>query len=398
MDAKLFENTQIAFAGKNDKELAQASWMFKLLGKPWLVGIGKILTWTAIKLQIPFAWVIRNNLFKQFCGGESILECAQTTKILDQHKVGTILDYSIEGKQSEEDFSRTYEEIKETIRTANNNSHIPFCVFKVTGIGRFSLLEKINSGEPLNSNDKSELDQLKSRINAICQLADDAKTPVFIDAEESWIQDAIDHLVAEMMAKFNRETISVFNTIQLYRHDRLAFLKKGHEEAVKKGYKLGLKLVRGAYMEKERQRAIDFEYPSPIQPNKASSDRDFDLALKYCVEHIDDINLCCGTHNELSCNYLIQLMKEFGIDSGDKRIYFAQLFGMSDQISFNLSNMGYNVAKYVPYGPIKEVIPYLIRRAEENTSVKGQTGRELKLIQSERKRRKTQRRAKEKHS
>ena len=241
--------------------------------------------------------------------------------------------------------------------------------------------------------DSQEFTLLKTRVNTICQLADEAQTPVFIDAEESWIQDTIDRLATEMMAKFNRETVSVFNTIQLYRHDRLDFLRKSHEAAQVGGYKLGLKLVRGAYMEKERLRASDLGYPSPIQRDKASSDQDFDLALKHCVENVNEISLCCGTHNEVSCSYLIDLMKDFRVSPSDKRICFAQLFGMSDQISFNLSALGYNVAKYVPYGPIKEVIPYLIRRAEENTSVKGQTGRELRLIQTERKRREGQRKA-----
>lgn len=393
MDIKLFENTEIAFSGKSNKELRRASLMFKLVGEPALVRLGKILTWLAIKLHIPFAWAIRNNLFAQFCGGESITECAEATKILDRHNVGTILDYSVEGKQSEDDFSRTFEEIMETIRTANKNDHIPFCVFKVTGMGRFSLLEKVNKGEPLSEVESQEFTLLKTRVNTICQLADEAQTPVFIDAEESWIQDTIDRLATEMMAKFNRETVSVFNTIQLYRHDRLDFLRKSHEAAQVGGYKLGLKLVRGAYMEKERLRASDLGYPSPIQRDKASSDQDFDLALKHCVENVNEISLCCGTHNEVSCSYLIDLMKDFRVSPSDKRICFAQLFGMSDQISFNLSALGYNVAKYVPYGPIKEVIPYLIRRAEENTSVKGQTGRELRLIQTERKRRESQRKA-----
>lgn len=382
-----FENTEIAFKGKSNSELNRAYYLFKLIGNPHLVKVGDVLTNIAIKLHIPIGWAIKNNIFKQFCGGETISECARATKILDAGNIGTILDYSVEGKESESDFDATKNETLRTIQTAKNNVHIPFCVFKVTGIARFALLEKINEGSALSDNEVQEWQRVRERVDEICSLAHDTGTPVFIDAEDSWIQDAIDGLANEMMEKYNREDFIVYNTIQLYRHDRLEYLKSCHLKARAAGFKLGFKLVRGAYMEKERARAQEKGYLDPIQPTKEASDKDFDLALDYCIENIADIAICCGSHNESSSLKLAHLLDKTGIARNDKRVYFAQLFGMSDHISFNLAHAGYNVAKYVPYGPIREVIPYLIRRAKENTSVKGQTGRELSLIIKERKRR-----------
>ncbi|MDZ4750792.1 MAG: proline dehydrogenase family protein [Flavobacteriales bacterium] len=383
-----FDNTEIAFRSKNNKELRKAYWLFSLIGKPWMVHVGKFMTDIALALHIPIGWAIKNNVFKQFCGGETIAECAQATKVLDSFKIGTILDLSVEGKESESEFDKAAIEIQETLHTANGNTNIPFSVFKVTGIARFGLLEKVNAKESLSTEENAEWQRVKNRVNNICNLSFETGTPVFIDAEDSWIQDAIDNLADAMMATYNKEKALIYNTIQLYRHDRLSFLKSSHAKAKAENYKLGLKLVRGAYMEKERQRASSMGYHDPIQPTKEATDRDFNLALEYCTDHIADISICAGTHNEESSLYLVELMSKKGIDPNDKHIYFAQLMGMSDHISFNLSNAGYKVAKYVPYGPIREVIPYLIRRARENTSVKGQTGRELGLIEREMKRRK----------
>tara|TARA_B100000963_G_scaffold355285_1_gene373219 strand:- start:74 stop:1105 length:1032 start_codon:yes stop_codon:yes gene_type:complete len=339
-------------------------------------------------IRFPIGWIIKPTIFAQFCGGETIAECAQTTKVLDARGIGTILDYSIEGKKEEDDFDTTANEILATIQLANQNPHIPFCVFKVTGICKFGLLEKVNNGDALNSEEQASWERILARVDRICAGARDAKTPVFIDAEESWIQEAIDRLAEEMIAKYNTEEAYVYNTVQLYRHDRLAYLKNLIAKAKEGNYYLGVKLVRGAYMEKERERAEDLSYPSPIQPDKSSSDEDFNLALKACMENLDHVRLVAGTHNETSSSHLAQLMEQYKLQPSDHRVYFAQLYGMSDHISFNLSHLGYNVAKYVPYGPIREVIPYLIRRAEENSSVKGQTGRELGLIMKEIKRRK----------
>lgn len=382
-----FSNTEIAFASKNNRQLKKAHFLFKIMGNPSLVGIGSRVTNLALKLRLPVKSLIKNTIFQQFCGGESIPQCAITTQVLDKYGIGTILDYSVEGKHSPADFDATEKEIIRTITTGNGNEHIPFCVFKLTGIARFPLLAKLNNLGELSPREREEAKILHDRVYRICKAAFDANTPIFIDAEESWIQDTIDRIATTMMQQFNKQGAIVYNTVQLYRHDRLAFLKDAHQKAKDGGYILGIKLVRGAYMEKERERAHSRGYSSPIQPNKEAADIDFNDALRYCVEHIDDISFCAGSHNEESNLLLTELMQQKGLSNNDKRIYYAQLFGMSDHISFNLASESFNVAKYVPYGPVEEVIPYLMRRAEENTSVAGQTSRELRLIQTELKRR-----------
>jgi proline dehydrogenase len=330
---------------------------------------------------------LRGNIFKQFCGGETIVQCGRAVESLGKFNIGTILDYSVEGKENEADFENTKAEIMLTVQEASRSKSIPFSVFKITGIARFELLEKMNDLSPLSSTEKLEWERVEARVDAICAHAAKHKVPIFIDAEDSWIQDAIDRLADSMMARYNTEQAIVYNTIQLYRHDRLAFLKTSHQKAIDQHYFLGVKLVRGAYMEKERTRALSMGYIDPIQPTKEASDRDFDLAVAYCLDNIDRIAVCAGTHNEESSLRLASAIDARKLNRNDKRIFFAQLFGMSDHISYNLANAGFNVAKYLPYGPIREVIPYLIRRAQENTSVKGQTGRELSLIQKEMKRR-----------
>jgi len=382
-----FSNTEIAFASKSNRQLKKANFLFSTMGNPSITKIGTWFLNASLKLRLPVKGLIKNTIFQQFCGGESIPECAITTQVLDKYNIGTILDYSVEGKHSAADFERTEREILKTIATANGNQHIPFCVFKITGICRFPLLERLNQEIELSPREREEAKLLHDRVYRICKAAHEADTPIFIDAEESWIQDAIDRIATTMMSQFNKEKAIVFNTVQLYRHDRLAFLKEAHAKAKDGGYLLGVKLVRGAYMEKERARAAEMEYASPIQPNKAASDADFNQALEYCVANIESIAFCAGSHNEESNLLLTELLTKANIDHNHPHVYFAQLFGMSDHISFNLSADGYNVAKYVPYGPIAEVIPYLTRRAEENTSVAGQTSRELKLIQTEMKRR-----------
>ncbi len=383
-----FENTEIAFSGKSKKDLNRAYWLFKLVGSNTFVKIGKSLTNFALRLHLPIKGLIKATIFKHFCGGETIDECEQTSNELAQYGIGTILDYSVEGKTSEEDFDATAKEIIATVNKANNNSNIPFSVFKVTGIARFELLEKVNNKADLTEEEKLEFERVYQRVNKICNASYQTGTPVFIDAEESWIQDTIDGLTNEMMAQYNKERAIVYNTIQIYRWDRLEFLKQSYAHARENGYILGIKLVRGAYMEKERDRAEELHYPSPIQKDKASSDKDYNAALDFCVQHIDRIALCAGTHNEESSLYLSKLIEQNQLNKNHPHLYFAQLYGMSDHISFNLANAGFNVAKYVPYGPIREVLPYLIRRAEENTSVAGQTSRELSLIMKEKQRRK----------
>jgi proline dehydrogenase len=382
-----FSNTEIAFQSKNNAELRTSYLLFKAIGINWLVKMGTPLVEIAFALHLPIKPLIKHTVYKQFVGGEDINDCELAIDNLYKFGIGTILDYSVEGKEAEEDFDYTCKETIDTIHKAKNNPKIPFCVFKVTGVARFALLEKLNKNIPLNVDEQIEFEKVIGRIDSICKAAFENNVRLFIDAEETWIQIAIDNLATQMMQKYNKEKAIVFNTLQLYRHDRLAFLKESHQQAISDNYYLGVKLVRGAYMEKERARAKELNYTDPIQPTKEKSDKDYNLALTYCIEHIDRISICAGTHNENSSLYLAQLMSDNQIANNDNRIYFSQLYGMSDNLSYNLANAGYNVAKYLPYGPVKAVMPYLFRRAAENTSVAGQTGRELNLILKERARR-----------
>ncbi len=380
-----FANTENAFKAKSNKELKQAYWLFKLIGNPFLVKMGA--TFGPLGLKIGFKGFIKNTIFKQFVGGETIHDCQPTIDHLGRYNIGTILDYSVEGKESEHDFENCFNETLETIHKAKADKNIPFCVFKVTGLARFDLLVKVSANEKLNEAETNEWQKVKNRVNTICKTAFDSNQAIFIDAEESWIQQAIDDLANDNMKAFNKEKVIVYNTYQFYRHDRLAYLTTTLNDAKQNGYKVGAKFVRGAYMEKERKRASEMNYSSPIQSTKQNSDSDYNKALHLFIDNVEHMAVCAGTHNEESSLLLVKLMEEKNILSNDKRIYFSQLLGMSDHISFNLSLNGYNVAKYVPYGPVKEVLPYLIRRAQENTSVKGQTGRELNLIMQEKKRR-----------
>ncbi len=376
-----FDNTEVAFSGKSNSELKWAHRLFKLIGNNSLISFGKAATNIALKLRLPITGIIKKTIFKQFCGGENIEECKSVINKLDSYGVGTILDYSLEAKEAEEELENCCKELETGINLASIHHEIPFIVFKVSGVMQFDLLEKFNKKAPENHN---EYYAGLARVDRLCNAAFNSNTPILIDAEESWIQDAIDRIAEAMMEKYNKEKAIVYNTVQLYRWDRLDYLKQLHTNET--NFKIGVKLVRGAYMEKERKRAEENNYPSPIQPDKEATDRDYDLAVKYCVDN--NIAVCVGTHNEASSMLMVDLMEKKNLDKKNPDYYFAQLLGMSDHISFNLSNAGYNVAKYVPYGPVKDVIPYLIRRAEENTSVAGQTGRELSLISDEMKRRK----------
>jgi proline dehydrogenase len=382
-----FDNTEIAFKAKSTSDLQKSYWLFKLVGNNVLVKLGPTLLNVAFFLRLPIKSIIKNTIFEQFCGGESIMDCEERIQSLAKYNVQTILDYSVEGESSKENFDLTANEIIKTIERAKGDENIPFAVFKTSGLARIELLEKISSNISLNENEKREFELLKDRVKIICQKAYDLDVRIFIDAEESWIQNTIDDLATSMMRKYNSEKAIVYNTLQMYRWDRIAFLKQSYADAENGNYYLGLKIVRGAYMEKERERAEKLGYSSPIQKDKISCDKDYDLALAYCINHIDKISLCAGTHNEESSLKLIDLMKEYNILKDDKRVYFSQLLGMSDHISFNLADKGYNVVKYMPYGPVKLVMPYLIRRAQENTSISGQTGRELSLIIKEKVRR-----------
>jgi proline dehydrogenase len=382
-----FSNTEIAFQAKTNSELRTSYFLFKAIGMNWLVKIGTPLIETAFALHLPIKSLIKHTVYQQFVGGENINDCEKAIDTLNKYHIGTILDYSVEGKESEFDFDKTCNETIETIHKAKGNKKIPFCVFKVTGVARFALLEKINNNISLSENENLEFEKVKARIEKICSTAFENNVKLFIDAEETWIQNSIDQIATDMMVKFNKTEAIVYNTIQLYRHDRLAYLKESFDHAVANNYYLGVKLVRGAYMEKERERASKLNYTDPIQISKENTDADYDSALRFCLENINRISICAGTHNEKSSITLAQMMLDNHIEVNDKRIFFSQLYGMSDNLSFNMANAGYNVAKYLPYGPVKDVMPYLFRRAAENTSVKGQTGRELNLILKEKARR-----------
>ncbi|MDP9078478.1 MAG: proline dehydrogenase family protein [Bacteroidota bacterium] len=383
-----FENTEIAFRHSSNFDLKRAYWLFRVINVNFLVKIGPPMTNFAIKIGLPIKGLIKATIFKHFCGGETIAECDKTIKNLHNGGVGTILDYSIEGEDDEHVFDNTRDEIIRTIERAAVDKAVPITVFKVTGVGRFSLLEKLDEKAQLSIMEQEEWEKVQARVMAICQKAHETGIPVMIDAEESWIQETIDMLALDMMHLYNTEKAIVYNTYQLYRHDKLASIKNDHAIAVKGEFILGAKLVRGAYMEKERKRAEEKGYPSPIQPDKQSADKDYDASLDFCTDHIDTLAFVAGTHNEESCRVLAELLDKKKIDHKNPHVYFSQLLGMSDNLSFNLANAQYNVAKYVPYGPIKAVLPYLFRRAQENTAIAGQMSRELSLIVKEVKRRK----------
>lgn len=387
--AKLdFSNTRIAFANKSDKQLKKANQLFKMMNQSAFVNIGSKLGLFAVKMNLPFTKsVIRGTIFEHFCGGENLLDCQGAITELYKYNTLTVLDYGAESKSSEEDLDSVMEENIRAIDFAASNSSVPVVSTKVTGLADNDLLINIQKGEKLSSKQEHELSKLIDRLNAICSRAHELNVGVFIDAEESWMQDSIDALVNDLMEKYNKEKIIVYNTFQLYRKDRLAYLKECHEDAKKKGYILGAKIVRGAYMNKERAAAEEHGYLSPIHDTKEDTDRDFDAAVRYCVENYETLASCNATHNLESNLLQAKLIAEMGITKSHKHLNFCQLYGMSDYITFNLSKAGYNVAKYVVYGQIREVIPYLIRRAQENTSVTGEMSRELALIDKEMKRR-----------
>ena len=383
-----FDNTRIAFSAKSDSDLRQSYWLFRIISNPSVVAVGKWLTAIAVTLHIPIKWLIKPTIFKHFCGGETVTESRSKMEELAKSNIKSILDYSAEGKESEKDFDHCMEEIISTIDEASHNKNIGFSVFKPTAIARFALLEKRSAGHTLSAEEEMEFLRVRNRFKRICEASYKASVPLFVDAEETWIQQAVDDLVNEMMALYNKQRPIVYNTFQLYRNDRLEFLNICFQKAQQGNYFIGAKLVRGAYMEKERERAARLNYESPINESKETTDSLYDGALNFCLDHLDRISFCCASHNEKSSMLVVGKMKEKNLSPSHPHIYFSQLLGMSDHISFNLAAAGYNVSKYVPYGPVRDVLPYLIRRAQENTSVKGQTGRELGLILKERERRK----------
>ncbi|MBP3942882.1 proline dehydrogenase family protein [Sphingobacteriaceae bacterium WQ 2009] len=383
-----FDNTEIAFKGKSSKDLERAYWLFKIISSNFLTNVGPPITNFALNVGLPITGLIKATIFKQFCGGETIAGCTPAIQQLGKSAVGTILDYSVEGEDTEEVFDATFQEVLRTVEAAKNNPYIPFSVFKPTGLGKFELFEKVNAKEPLTDAEQAAYQRMLDRTDRICRACYEAGVKVLVDAEHSWIQDAIDDIARDMMQRYNLKQPIVYNTYQLYRHDKLASLKADFAYAQEVGFFLGAKIVRGAYMEIERARALEKGYKSPIQPTKEATDADYNEAIKFCVTHIDHIGFMAGTHNEASSKLVIDEMVKAGVEANNDHVYFAQLLGMSDNLSFNLGEAGFNVAKYMPYGPVKAVMPYLFRRAQENTSVAGQTGRELSLIIKEKNRRK----------
>lgn len=382
-----FNDTEIAFASKSSWQLLERYWIFRIMNNPTLTRLGTAILGWAIRWKLPVEGLIKATIFKQFCGGETVDECLPVMAELERSNIKSILDYSVEGEESEAGFDAVVEKTIYAIEKSKQVSAIPFAVFKMTGIARFGLLEKISAAQTLTGDELGEWNKVKARLHKICKAALDANLPVMIDAEESWVQSAIDSLADEMMEHYNKHQPLVYNTIQLYRKNRLAFLKSSFTKAEAGGYYLGVKLVRGAYMEKERARATELGYPSPIQDSKADTDRDFNLAIDFCLEHIERIGVCAGTHNEESSLKLARLIFEHHLSLNHPHLYFSQLYGMGDHISYNLSKAGFNVAKYLPYGAVKFVLPYLFRRAQENTAVAGYASRELRLLIAERARR-----------
>ncbi len=383
-----FSNTKIAFGGKTDKELKKTAWLFKLMNNPLMVNVGSKLGLLAVKLRLPFSeYALKETIYSQFVGGTTLLETQKVIDRLYKNKSYTILDYGAEGKETEEDLNNTLNETLRAIDFAGENQTIPVVSTKITGLASNSLLEKIQTDRDLDDEEKREYRSVLKRVDALCSYASQKDVILFFDAEESWMQDSIDHLVNMMMKRYNRHKAIVYNTFQMYRHDRLQFLIDSHDTSKKQGYILGAKLVRGAYMEKERERAYENNYDSPIHPNKAATDDAFNTALRFCIDNLDHIALCNATHNADSNRFLAETIVENSIDRNHPHLMFAQLMGMSDNITFNLADAGFYVGKYVPYGPVRDVVPYLIRRANENTAVTGDMSREYGLVNEELKRR-----------
>lgn len=385
---RFFDDTEIAFQLKSDSELERAYFLFKMISHQPLVKIGTAATNFALKAHLPVEGLIRSTVFDHFCGGVNEDDCLTVIDKMYTKGVCSVLDYSVEGKEDEAHFDDAVTKTLKIINFADEKEAMPIAVFKPTGFGRFYLYQKKGEGKPFTTQEQEEWNRVVARFDKVCKLAKEKDVELLIDGEESWMQDAADDLCEDMMRLYNTDKPIVYNTLQLYRWDRLDYLKQLHERAKRDGFTIGVKIVRGAYMEKERDRAEEKGYESPICASKEATDINFNDTLEYILKHLDTISLFIGTHNEQSCYLAIELMQQLKIDKNDNRVWFGQLYGMSDHISFNLANQGYNVAKYVPFGPVKDVMPYLIRRAEENTSVAGQTSRELNLLKQERTRRK----------
>lgn len=381
-----FENLKVAFASKSNAELRKMYLVFAMLNNKFISNLGIALTNIGFKLHLPIKGIMKKTMFGHFCGGETIAESTDAARKLAEYGVESTLDYSVEGEGDEASYDLTCAEILKTIEKAENQDSLPFAVFKVTGLGDYQIMIKVQGGEPLSKDEILAFEKMKNRVDQLCNAAFQKGIKILVDAEESWFQDVIDDLAYEAMEKYNRETCIVYNTYQMYRHDMLGRLKAAEAVARAKGYLLGAKLVRGAYMEKEGERAAEMGYASPIQPSKSATDTDYNLGVAFCIAN--GIYLVSGSHNEASNRLVVELIEKHGLERDSDRVFFAQLYGMSDNISFNLADAGYRVLKYVPYGPVEKVMPYLIRRASENSSIAGQSSREFMLIKKELERRK----------
>ena len=388
LDTKIFNNTKRAFVLKSEKDLKRSIFIFKLMNIPFLVPISIFFANLALKLRLPIEWVIKKTIFEQFCGGVTQKDCLPLIKLMHSKHVFSVLDYSVEGKTDEEEFDKATQVKKDIIKFAAEQKEITFAVAKPTGLGRFEIWEKVSQKDELNTSEQAEWKRVKERVKELCQTAVDNDTRLMFDAEESWMQDAADDLIEEMMKIYNKEEAFIFNTLQCYRWDRLKYVKELHQKAQKENFKLGFKIVRGAYMEKENARAKRKGYQTPICEDKEATDVNYNAVMCYCIDNIEDMSIFIGTHNEVSTYMALQLMNQKGLKLDDSRIWFGQLYGMSDHISYNLGTECSNAIKLIPFGPVRDVVPYLFRRAQENSSVQGQSSRELSLLLEEKERRK----------
>ncbi|MDR1983292.1 MAG: proline dehydrogenase family protein [Prevotellaceae bacterium] len=383
-----FKNTQIAFESKSNNDLRRAKFLFNSIKHTWIVNLGKVFVYVTSKLRFPVGWLLKPTIYKQFVGGETLTKCTPLAQQLMKYNIRSIFDYSAEGGGSADDIQDTLDEFISSIKYAKDNDSVAYAVFKPTAFTTDEILEKASAKTKLTDEEQKQYDEYRQRFEKLCQCAYDCNVRILVDAEDYCFQDAIDEFTDEMMRKFNKKRAIVFTTFQMYRHDRMPYLERLYQDACKNDYIIGMKFVRGAYMEKERERAKQFGYPDPICPTKQATDENYNNGLRYVIEHIDKFEVFSGTHNEESNQVLADLIEKYSLARNDNRIFFAQLYGMSDNISYNLAHEGYNVTKYIPYAPVKKVLPYLIRRAEENTAIAGQTARELELIKTEIKRRK----------
>lgn len=383
MNRNVFNNTANAFSLKSDKDLKKAHFIFSSMSKPWLVDLGSKATMLALKWRLPIKGIINDTIFQQFCGGRTDEECMPLVEKMYEKGVSSILDYSVEGKENEADFDAVIGKKLTLIHMASENNALPFEVVKPTGIGRFYIWQKITEKQPLTNEEELEWERIYNRVDLLCKTAVDSDIALLFDGEETWMQDAADDLIQQMMQKYNHGKAYIYNTIQCYRHDRLEYIMRLYEDAKANDYLVGAKIVRGAYMEKERQRAKLHNYESPICEDKAATDEMFNNVMHYILDRLEVVKLCIGTHNEESTLEAMQVLENKNIEPNTKDVWFGQLYGMSDNLTFNLAALAYNTFKIVPFGPISDVMPYLIRRAQENTSVAGQTGRELALIKQE---------------